>query len=179
VRTSLKLAVVGGVTALVLALAVDALGRPPIRRAFFNVYPSAEGTRLDDLPSNAGHCGACHYDFGGGGPRNAFGAKVEVAINSGLYTSTEDAVASLDLDDSDNDGHANHVEITDYANFTNTPTFPGLKSGDEALVSNVTVSDIVPYLTPMGSTDTTPPMVTVVYPNGGETVNAHAIVTIQ
>jgi len=52
--------------ALVLILVVStATARNPIRRAFFNVYPDAEGSRLDDLPSIAGHCGVCHFAFGG------------------------------------------------------------------------------------------------------------------
>ena len=37
-------------------------------RTFFQVYPQAEGTRLDDLPSAPGHCGVCHFAFGGAGP---------------------------------------------------------------------------------------------------------------
>jgi len=47
--------------------------RPAIRQGFFNVYPNAVGSRLDSVPSKSSHCGVCHYDFNGGGPKNAYG----------------------------------------------------------------------------------------------------------
>jgi cytochrome c553 len=156
---------------------LHALARPPIRRAFFDVYTTATGSRLDDLASNAGHCGLCHYDFDGGGPRNAYGARIEVAINSGQYPTTEAAIQSVENLDSDNDGYVSLVEITS-ALFTNTPTFPGLKAGDEALVSHVTVSEITPYLTPLGSADTTPPVVTVLSPTGGDVRGANTTTAV-
>ena len=177
-RASSLVVLCSSVAIAAVLIPANSLSRPPIRRAFFDAYPSAKNTRLDNLPSNSGHCGVCHYDFNGGGPRNAYGAKVEVAINSGLFPTTLAAIQSLNTGDADVDGYANGVEITSTL-FTNTPTFPGLKAGDEALVTNVTVSQITPYLTPMGSTDTTPPVVAVISPNGGENMNAHATVPIQ
>lgn len=154
-------------------------GRPPIRKAFFNVYPGAENGRLDDVPSNSGHCGACHFDFNGGGPRNPYGLAVQVAINSGNFASDEAAIQSVENEDSDNDGYSNLIEITDVVNFTNTPTFPGLTSSNVGGVSNVTLTDIQDYLTPTGSNDTIPPSVSVVYPNGGENLNANSVATIM
>jgi hypothetical protein len=56
--------------------------------------------------------------------------------------------------------------------FTNTPTFPGLAASDTSLVSNVDLADIRDYLTPSGSTDNIPPIVTVHLPAGGENWDA-------
>lgn len=170
------IAAITGLAAILLALAPPtAQSRNPIRTAFFTAYPSAGGTRLDTLPSNAGHCGVCHYDFDGGGPRNAYGARVEVAIGTGL--SNLNAILSIENLDSDNDGYTNLVEITS-ALFANTPTFPGLKSGNEGSTSNVSLAEITPYLTPAGGADTTPPSVTVLSPNGGGTYAANATVPV-
>ncbi len=149
---------------VVLGLLVQALpsqGRPPIRRDFFDVYPSAETTRLGELPSNASHCGACHFDFDGGGARNPYGLAVEISINSGQHATRELAIAAVENDDSDNDGQSNLVEITDTINFNNTPTFPGLTASNLPSVSNVNVTELQGYLTPEGGSDTTPPVVTV------------------
>jgi hypothetical protein len=55
---------------------------PKIRQAFFSVYPSAVGTQLDSLPSKSGHCGACHWDFNGGGSRNPYGVSIQNIIKS-------------------------------------------------------------------------------------------------
>jgi hypothetical protein len=147
-------------------LAETASARPPIRKAFFNVYPSAVGSRLDDLPNHSTICGVCHYDFNGGGPRNLYGQRVEAEIPN--YTTYEDAISSLDGEDSDGDGYTNHQEILDLVNFSNTPTFPGLLASNFGLVSNVGIDDITPYLTPVPAGDVTPPVVTVSVPNGGE-----------
>jgi hypothetical protein len=155
-----------------LCIFSQAYARNPIRNAFFNVYPGAETTRLDDVPSNANHCGVCHLDFDGSGTRNAYGLAVEVARNSGQYADDEAAIQSLENLDSDGDGFLNITEITDILNFGNTPTFPGLAAADTNLVSAVTISDIAAYLVPSGGTDTTPPVVTVLSPNGGENYTA-------
>ena len=142
-----------------------AQARNPIRRAFFNAYPETEGGRLDDLPSASGHCGLCHFDFSGAGPRNAYGLDVEVALaDLGNNAAAIDAVHDLD---SDNDGFTNAVEITDLQNFTNTPTFPGLRDSHLDQVLEVDPADIEGYLEPGGSTDIDPPVVVVLAPSGG------------
>ena len=41
----------------------------------------AIGSPLDNLPSNLGHCGVCHYDFNGSGPKNPYGNAI---LNSGF-----------------------------------------------------------------------------------------------
>jgi hypothetical protein len=167
--------------ALLLCCAIapgPVLARRPIRNAFFNVYPSAVGSRLDNLPSNTNHCGVCHFDFDGGGARNPYGVAVGVARNSGLYADDEAAILSLDGEDSDNDAFPNGIEITDTAGFDNTPTFPGLKASNVGNVLNVDLADIQDYLTPSGATDTTPPTVTVGSPNGGEGFGAMTTQTV-
>ena len=148
----------------------------PYRNAFFNTYTVAQGTQLDGLPSNSGHCGVCHYDFNGGGPRNPYGLGVQVGISGGL-TATQ-AILAIQNADSDADGFSNLVEITETAAFTNTPTFPGLSASNYTGALNVTLTDLVPYLSPAGATDTTPPSVTVSYPNGGETIPGNTTITL-
>ncbi|HET9250560.1 MAG TPA: Ig-like domain-containing protein, partial [Candidatus Eisenbacteria bacterium] len=142
-------------------------GRPNIRDGFFAAYPSAVGTRLDNLPSITMHCGACHYRFTGGGPRNPYGATVEAALGS--FPNTDDgrrqAVLSVQNQDQDTDLYTSVTEITNLT-YTNTPTFPGLNSTNVSQVTNV--NDILAYLTPTTGGDLTPPTVTVSAPNGGE-----------
>lgn len=144
--------------------------RKPIRNTFFDVYPGATGTQLDDLPSNTGHCGICHFDFNGGGPRNPYGLDIQVGLNNGL--SNLDAILAIDGKDSDADGFINSIEASDIVNFNNTPTFPGLKESNKNSVVNIPVLEIEPYLTPSGSNDTIPPAVTLTTPNGGENAAA-------
>ncbi|MCK5620571.1 MAG: hypothetical protein KAJ17_14285, partial [Candidatus Krumholzibacteria bacterium] len=156
---------------LVLLVASSADARNPIRRSFFNTYPSANDSTLDDLPSNVGHCGVCHYDFDGGGPRNWYGVAIEVA--RGIFPDDESAILSIENEDSDGDGFSNLTEITSLL-FDNTPTFPGLTGPDTSLVSNVDMVDIRNYLTPAGGSDTTPPTVTVHIPAGGEIWDANS-----
>jgi hypothetical protein len=158
-----------------LLFAIVANARNPIRSAFFSTYPSAVGSRLDNLPSNAGHCGVCHFDFDGGGPRNPYGASIEVKINQGMTAAQ--AIAAVQDNDADNDGYSNLTEVTSTL-FTNTPTFPGLKTGDHTLVLHVATADIIGYLTPTGGADTTPPSVTVTSPDGGQTFAALSTQTI-
>ena len=95
---------------IIVLIAAQAFGRNPIRRSFFDTYTSAAGTRLDDLTSNKGHCGVCHYDFDGGGTRNWYGAAVEVAIP--LFPDEASAILSIENNDSDGDGYSNLIEIT-------------------------------------------------------------------
>ena len=71
--SSKKIALVAA--AFLLPFATSA--KKPIRTAFFDTYPAADGTTLSDVASNSGHCGMCHYDFNGGGTRNPYGAAVE------------------------------------------------------------------------------------------------------
>ena len=113
-----RAAVLAPLVLLVLAVSVhDAFARPSIRRAFFNVYTGAVGSRLDNLPSHATHCGVCHYDFNGAGPKNPYGDAV-------AGTSKDEAgIQSIQNLDSDGDGYTNLAEITDLASYSNTPTF--------------------------------------------------------
>jgi cytochrome c553 len=162
--------------ALVVLSGVSAQARPPIRKTFFQTYPNAAGTQLDNLPSKATHCGVCHFDFNGGGTRNPYGLGVEVGINGGL--TNEQAILAIQGSDSDADGFSNLIEITDTINFTNTPTFPGLTQSNKGSTSNIPLAEIEPYLTPSGGTDTTPPFVVVGSPNGGENLNASSYYAI-
>jgi cytochrome c553 len=158
------------VLVLVLLLADgSSWARNPIRRTFFDTYPVAAGTQLDNLPSNAGHCGVCHFDFDGGGARNPYGLGVEVGLNGGLTNSQ--AILAVESVDSDADGFSNLVEVTSVV-FGNTPTFPGLTQSNKNNVVNIPVAEIEPYLTPSGGGDTTPPDVVVSSPNGGEILSA-------
>jgi len=168
--TPASLVVLAGVAVGTLVLTPSLFARNPIRGDFFDAYPNAVGTQLDALPSDSKHCGVCHFDFGGGGPRNPYGLGIEVGLGNGL-TNTQ-AILAIEGDDSDADGFTNLVEITDIIHFLNTPTFPGLTAGNKGNVSNIPVGEIDPYLTPSGSSDTTPPDVTLHSPNGGQTLNA-------
>ena len=177
-RLKLRYLVVALVAVALVVAAAPAAARPPIRTAFFNVYPAAETSRLDDLPSNNNHCGVCHFDFGGGGARNLYGVDVETAIP--MHGGDEElAIAAIEGMDSDNDGFSNLIEITDLINFSNTPTFPGLTAGNVGSVSNVDQSEIIDHLTPTGGSDTTPPTVAVLSPDGGENLQATTVQSIQ
>ncbi len=165
--TVLSLAVV--VTALSMVFATAVPAKPFIRTSFFNAYPSAVGSVLDDLPSHSGHCGVCHFDFNGGGPRNPYGRLVESVV-SGLKTDAErvTAIHSIENQDPDGDGFSALTEITNLT-YANTPTFPGLVPAIVDSTSNVPVlSEITPYLVPTTSVDGTPPVVNVTSPAGGE-----------
>jgi hypothetical protein len=131
------------------------------------------GSVLDDVPSNPGHCGVCHYDFDGSGLKNPFGLAVEATDRS------EAAILALGSLDSDGDGYSNDVEITDTITYGNTPTFPGLKASNVGGVINVALTDIQTHLTPSSGSDTTPPVVTVIAPNGGETLTANTATTVE
>jgi hypothetical protein len=157
----------------VFMTSVPAWGRNPYRKNFFDAYPSAKNNRLDNVPSNLAHCGVCHYDFDGGGARNPYGQAVEATDRSVA------AILGLDGGDSDGDGFDNATEITDTASYDNTPTFPGLTPGNIGSVSNVSVGEIQNHLVPTSGVDTTPPDVTVITPNGGETLTANTGTTIQ
>jgi hypothetical protein len=158
---------------LVCLSQVNVEAKNSIRTEFFEAYPSAVGSCLDALPSNDKHCGVCHYDFNGGGLRNAFGLAVEATPDR-----TAEQIFSLDGEDSDEDGFKNGVEITDLS-FTNTPTFPGLKASDAAGVVNIPLEEIQDYLVPMAEIDTTPPEVAVISPDGSETITANSAFMIE
>lgn len=163
------------VTAAVLGTIFSAASaRPPIRNAFFTAYPEAVGTRLDNLPSHAGHCGVCHFDFSGGGPLNPYG----LAVN-GTPNRTAAQIRALGALDSDSDGFSNDTEILDaLQQYANTPTFPGLRSANVGNVSNVNLNDILDYLTPVQGPDVTPPVVQILYPNGGEVLPSSSLQVI-
>ena len=162
-----------GLLLLLLMLSPSASqARPNIRLAFFTFYTNAVGSRLDSVPSKAGHCGVCHYDFNGGGTRNAYGAALEnYATTNGCALTQEacrnNAVRAMRSVDMDADGYTTDTEVTNTTSFSNTPTFPGLKTTTS--VVNVALADIAGYLTPVVGGDTTPPFVQVLTPNGGQT----------
>jgi cytochrome c553 len=149
--------------------------RNKIKSNFLDAYPSADGTTLTSVPSNTGHCGICHYSFDGGGLKNPYGEAVAATDQSTV------AILGLDGLDSDGDGFANGVEITDTINFSNTPTFPGLKPSNVGNVDTATVdiADIQNNLVPSSGSDTTPPVVTVIAPNGPLVLTANTVTTVQ
>ncbi|MCB9855754.1 MAG: hypothetical protein H6818_08700 [Phycisphaerales bacterium] len=167
--------------AVSLAFNGKALARPNIRSAFFAEYPSAVGSVLDSVPSRSNHCGLCHFSFTGGGALNPYGALVGSALPSFPSTTTgrRQAIQSIENDDADGDLFSSLIEITDVSTFSNTPTFPGLTSGNVAAVSNVSITDLQDYLTPTAGGDTTPPDVTLISPNGGDNLTANAPTTVQ
>ncbi|MCK4658285.1 MAG: hypothetical protein KAV82_02080 [Phycisphaerae bacterium] len=158
---------------VVVGFSATAQARNPYRKNFFDAYPSAVGTVLNTVPSQPNHCGVCHFDFGGGGMRNPYGLAVEATDRS------EAAILGLDGDDSDDDGFTNGTEISDVTTYINTPTFPGLTPAIVGSVSNVDLADIQDHLVPSTGGDTTPPSVTVIVPNGGETYVGNSGTTVQ
>jgi hypothetical protein len=172
-----RIQMIGLLSALLIFLAASpTLARPPIRADFFALYPNAVDTQLDDLPGSNRHCGVCHFDFNGGGPRNPYGLGIQVGINNGL-TNTQ-AMQAIAGNDTDGDGYTNLIEITNTASFTNTPTFSGLSAANVGSTVNIPLATVQPYLTPSGSADTTPPSVTVSAPNGGETLAAGGFTSV-
>lgn len=155
--------------------------KPEIRAEFFAVYPGAVGSPIETLPSNANHCGVCHFNFEGGGTRNPFGVAVQNALNGFPNTDQgmQDAIFSIRSIDSDSDGFSTLVEVTDKVNYGNTPTFPGLTVGNYTQVTNVTHAELVGYLAPTAALDTTPPAVTVTYPNGSEPLTANTFARVS
>jgi hypothetical protein len=155
--------------------------RPNIRQAFFEVYPGALGTVLDTVPSFPQHCGVCHYDFAGGGARNAYGLRLEEVLPGfpNNPAGRRDAVLSIEDEDSDGDTFLTLTEVTDLLNFLNTPTFPGLTPADLGSVMNVDPADIEDHLVPSTTVDTTPPAVAVLAPNGGKVLTANGPVAVQ
>jgi hypothetical protein len=133
--------------------AVAALARPNIRASFFTVYPTAVGSKLDNLPSHATHCGVCHFDFNGGGPKNPYGNRIAAVLGS--YSTTEAAITAIQNEDQDADGFSTLTEVTNTATYTNTPTFPGLTPANVGSCSNIpNVNEITNYLVPTTGADT-------------------------
>jgi hypothetical protein len=168
--------------ALIVAFASQpSHARQNIRAAFFDVYPDAVGTTIETVPSHPNHCGVCHFDFGGGGTRNPYGARLEEVLPD--YPSNPNgrrqAVQFIENEDPEGDGFSTLIEVTDVTTFTNTPTFPGLKPAIIGSVVGVDITEIQNHLVPSTGSDTTPPDVTVLVPNGGETYVANAETTVQ
>ena len=158
----------------ILTVAVlSAQAKPPIRAVFFTVYPEAVGTRLDNLPSQPGHCGVCHLDFSNGGKNwNPYGQAVkDSGFNLNSDSGRSNAFWAVRFLESDGDGFTNHTEITVSTNiYPNAPTFPGFSTANTNQIMNiVNLAEIANYLTPAAGGDTTPPVVQVLYPNGGQT----------
>ena len=182
---SLNRVVVWGCVALSLlviwAIPKQVQARQNIRSAFFDVYPDAEGTAIETVPSQPGHCGACHYEFTGGGTRNPYGVLLEGALPnfSSNPKGRRQAVQSIENEDPDGDGFSTLLEVTDVTTFSNTPTFPGLTAANLGSVTSVDTTQIQLHLVPSTGSDTTPPSVTVIVPNGAETYVANTGTTVQ
>ena len=159
---------------LVTSIFTDASAKNPYRSDFFGYYPTADGTTIAEIDGTR-HCGVCHFDFNGGGPRNPYGFQIETARNNGL--TNEQAFAAIEDDDTDGDGFTNLAEITSTL-FANTPTFPGLNMSNVSSTVNVALADIQAYLVPIGGNDNTPPVVELSYPDGGEALQAGTTITV-
>ncbi len=165
--------------AICIGCTLSVQAKNPIKSSFLDVYPDADGTVLTDLPSNAGHCGLCHYNFDGGGNRNPYGAAIEAERAANGKDSVA-AILTIRWLDSDGDGFPNETEITDnMTSYDNTPTFPGLTVANIGGVSLVDIEDIEDHLTPSSGIDDTDPSVTLYTPNGGETATGNAPTTIS
>jgi cytochrome c553 len=166
------------IAVLLVLGAVVAQARNPIRRSFFeNAYPATAGSVLDNLPSSSGHCGLCHYAFGGGGARNPYGLAIQDGLAGGL--NNLQAILAAGPLDSDGDGYTSTVEITDTINYPNTPTFPGYSDANVHLVTGVNPADLIGTLTPATDVDNDPPVVVVTRPTGGEAFAPNSIETVS
>lgn len=172
----LWLSLVLAATLTTTSISKEVQARATIRQAFFEVYPNAVGSAIDTVPSQVNHCGVCHWKFTGGGAKNPYGESLEDAID--IYPDTvqglRDAIISIQNEDPDGDGFSTSDEVNNVFSFANTPTLPGLTPGNVGNVTKVDLQDIQGYLVPSNSGDNTPPEVTVLSPNGGETVTANS-----
>lgn len=170
------------VSGLLIFVSLPAGAKPEIRQGFFDAHPSAVGTRLDNLPSRATHCGVCHYRFQGGGTRNLYGSRLESVLSSFPSTAAgySNANYSIRSIDADSDGFTTLTEVTG-TTYPNVPTFPGLTPANVGQVSGISSADITliqGYLVPASVADTTPPAVTVTAPSGGtRTANTGSAIT--
>jgi hypothetical protein len=169
---------------LVLCLVIPARkvhARANIRSAFFESYPGAVGTEIETVPSQPGHCGVCHYDFTGSGPKNPYGVRLAEVLPDfkNNPNGRKAAVQSIENEDPDSDGFNTLTEVTELATFYNTPTFPGLTPANVTQVINVTVTDIQQHLVPSTGVDINEPNVVLLSPNGGETLTANTAFTIE
>jgi len=170
----LCLAVLFSVTILFLdGFDQEAQAKQEYRDAFFTVYAGAVGTTIETVPSRTNHCGVCHWRFNGGGERNPYGARLQEVL--GVHDTFEEDILSIQSEDPDSDGYSSRSEIEDLTPYTNTPTFPGLTPANVGNVSRVDVAEIQDHLVP--GSDTIPPDVTVIKPNGGETSPISAVLT--
>lgn len=165
---------------LLFLLVLPAGARNNIRTSFFNAYPTAVGSRLDNLPSIQTHCGVCHFQFTGAGPRNLYGQALEAVLPQ--YPNTDagrqQAIRSIENLDPDTDGYTSLIEVTDLIHYVNTPTFPGLNPTNVGGVSGVNPNDILNYLVPQMQGDTQAPQVTLTSPNGGESWTGGSVQTV-
>jgi len=166
---------------LCCVIAEKGVARNNIRSAFFDVYSSADGTTISTVPSHTDHCGVCHYDFSGSGPRNPYGVRLGEVIGSFASNPNgrRQAVGSIENEDPDGDGFSTLIEVTDVTTFSNTPTFPGLTPANVGGLSGVDLADIQVHLVPSTGADITPPEVIVLIPNGGETYEGNSGTTVQ
>lgn len=166
---------------VVVLFTARAEATPNIRTSFFNQYPTAVGTALYTLPSHANHCGVCHYNFSGAGTRTPYGERLKTVLGnfSNNDAGRRAAMAFIQNEDSDGDGYSNLTEITDTTSYGNTPTFPGYTPANVNGVSNVSAAELLNHLVPVTAADTTPPDVTVLSPNGGETLLGNSPVVVE
>jgi hypothetical protein len=167
------------IAAVTLLSLPTAQAKNEIRAVFFSIFTNAVGTQLDNLPSRQHHCGVCHYKFNdGGNPWNPFGDALKQTpykiSDLGDTASISNAIMFVvnSANNYDGDGFLSSFEITNRT-YANTPTFPGLSSNNVSQVSQVTLSDVTPYITPIMGGDTTPPSITVTKPNGGDILTAN------
>ena len=113
--------------------------------------------------------------------RNLYGQLLETALPnfSSNPNGRRSAVRSIETEDPDGDGFSTLIEVTDTTTFSNTPTFPGLTPANIGSVTDVDIAEIQGYLVPSTGSDTTPPDVTVISPNGGETLTGNVAGTIS
>jgi hypothetical protein len=165
-----------GTLLLLMLISSTADARNPYRTDFINKYPSVSGTPIVSLPSNAGHCGMCHLDSTG----RASGTGTAIVSRRFVTRATTNSTAFtiMEAEDMDGDGFVAYTEILDAANYSNTPTFPGLAIGDLSRIVNIPPGEVSPYLTPTAAVDQDPPTVAIIAPASGVVLEANTVVPI-